>query len=350
MADGYDAAIQSLERSRAAFPVRVAQAGSPAELEALRIEFLGRKSALTAALRQLGALDATQRAALGKHGNELKAFFESELAARQQALGAAPVPGHALDATLPGSAVVQGRLHPITRTIDAILACFLPMGFEVIDGPEVELEYYNFDALNIPREHPSRENFDTFFLDLPSPEPKKGQPLLRSHTSPVQVRVMERRKPPLRIVVPGKVYRPDPLDPSHSFMFHQVEGLMVDDRTSFTDLKGVLDQVLKALFGPKTVTRFRPHFFPFTEPSAEVDIACAACGGKGCSTCRQKGWLEIMGCGMVHPNVFKAVGYDAGKVQGFAFGMGVERIAMLKHGIKDIRVLFENDVRFLEQF
>jgi phenylalanyl-tRNA synthetase alpha chain len=224
------------------------------------------------------------------------------------------------------------------------------MGFEVVEGPEMEFERYNFDSLNIPRDHPSRDSFDTFFVDAPSPEPKKGRLLLRSHTSPVQVRVMERRKPPLRIVVPGKVYRPDPLDPSHSFMFHQIEGLMVDDRTSFADLKGVLEQFVKTLFGASTKTRFRPHFFPFTEPSAEVDIACTSCSGKGCSTCGRKGWLEIMGCGMVHPNVFKAVGYDARTVQGFAFGMGIERIAMLRHGIADIRLFFENDLRFLEQF
>jgi len=220
----------------------------------------------------------------------------------------------------------------------------------VVEGPELELEHYNFDALNIPRDHPSRESFDTFFVDLPSPEPSKGRLLLRSHTSPVQIRVMERRKPPLRIVVPGKVYRPDPLDPSHSFMFHQVEGLVVDQHTSFADLKGVVEQCVKALFGAQTKMRFRPHFFPFTEPSAEVDIACTSCQGAGCPTCGRKGWLEIMGCGMVHPNVFKAVGYDARTAQGFAFGLGVERIAMLKHGITDIRLFFENDLRFLEQF
>jgi phenylalanyl-tRNA synthetase alpha chain len=224
------------------------------------------------------------------------------------------------------------------------------MGFEIVEGPELEFEYYNFDALNIPRDHPSRESFDTFFVNIASPAPKKGKLLLRSHTSPVQIRVMEQRKPPLRIVVPGKVYRPDALDPSHSFMFHQVEGLMVDDRTSFADLKGVLEQFLKALFGPEATVRFRPHFFPFTEPSAEVDLACASCGGRGCSTCGRKGWLEIMGCGMVHPNVLKAVGYDPRRIQGFAFGMGVERIAMLRYGITDIRLFFDNDLRFLEQF
>ena len=327
----------------------IGEAGSLETLERLRVKFLGRKSRLADIMRGLGGLPSEERMAVGKRANAFKSTVETQLASRREALaaaGAAPT----LDVTLPGSAIPQGRLHPITRTIDEILAVFTPMGFEIVEGPETELEYYNFDALNIPRDHPSREAFDTFFLDRPSPEPSKGRLLLRSHTSPVQIRVMERRHPPLRIVVPGAVYRPDPLDPSHSFMFHQVEGLMVDDRTSFADLKGVLDAFLKALFGPQTKTRFRPHFFPFTEPSAEVDIACRSCSGTGCSTCGRKGWLEIMGCGMVHPNVFKAVGYDPARVQGFAFGMGVERIAMLQHGVPDIRLFFENDLRFLEQF
>jgi phenylalanyl-tRNA synthetase alpha chain len=347
MAD--DAPLQELEQLLGEAAASIAQAGSAEALEPLRVKYLGRKSRLSEIMHGLGGLAPEVRGAVGKEANRFKTSIESQLAERRAALAAAPSAA-GLDVTLPGAAVPHGRLHPITRTVDAILSVFTPMGFEIVDGPEVEFERYNFDALNIPKEHPSRESFDTFFLDRPSPDPKKGKLLLRSHTSPVQVRVMERRKPPLRIIVPGKVYRPDPLDPSHSFMFHQVEGLMVDDRTSFADLKGVLDRFLKTLFGPSTKTRFRPHFFPFTEPSAEVDIACASCAGKGCSTCGRKGWLEIMGCGMVHPNVFKAVGYDPAKVQGFAFGMGVERIAMLKHGITDIRLFFENDLRFLGQF
>ncbi len=338
--------IDALSRESTA---ALATAATSSELEAVRVKYVGSKSAVVDVLKQLPSFPPEQRGAVGKAANDFKQTFGAALAARRTAFADAPS-GAAVDVTLPGSAIPQGRLHPITRTIDAVLSMFIPMGFEIIEGPETELEYYNFDALNIPRDHPSRESFDTFFVDLPSPEPKKGRLLLRSHTSPVQVRAMERRKPPLRIVVPGKVYRPDPLDPSHSFMFHQVEGLMVDDRVSFADLKGVLEQFLKALFGVQTKTRFRPHFFPFTEPSAEVDIACSACSGKGCSTCGRKGWLEIMGCGMVHPNVFKAVGYAPGKVQGFAFGMGVERIAMLMHGITDIRLFFENDLRFLGHF
>ena len=322
---------------------------TPTELEQLRVKVLGRKSRLAQIMKSLPQLPADQRAEVGRRANELKASLETQLQARRQALSQGPV-REALDVTLPGRAINPGRLHPITQTLQAILERFRPMGFEIVEGPELEFEYYNFDGLNIPPDHPSRESFDTFFIDLPSPQPKKGRLLLRSHTSPVQVRVMERRKPPLRIIVPGVVYRPDALDPSHSFMFHQVEGLMVDDRTSFADLKGVVEEFLKGLFGPQTKTRFRPHYFPFTEPSAEVDLACSACRGTGCATCGRKGWLEIMGCGMVHPNVFKAVGYDPRTVQGFAFGLGVERIAMLKHGIKDIRLFFENDLRFLGQF
>jgi len=344
-----EALAQQLEALANEAGQAVSDAATPAALEAARVKYLGGKSEILRVLKQLPSFPAEERAAVGKLANDFKRTLENAFALRRAALAEAS-DSAAVDLTLPGSATPQGRLHPITRTIDAILSLFVPLGFEIIEGPEMELEHYNFDALNIPREHPSREAFDTFFVDRPSPEPKKGRLVLRSHTSPVQVRVMERRKPPLRIIVPGKVYRPDPLDPSHSFMFHQIEGLMVDEQTSFADLKGVLEQFVRALFGPKTVTRFRPHFFPFTEPSAEVDIACASCSGKGCPTCGRKGWLEIMGCGMVHPNVFKAVGYDPRRAQGFAFGMGVERIAMLTYGISDIRLFFENDLRFLEQF
>ena len=340
---------QSLAEIRQAFAHDLAAAATPSDLEQLRVKCLGRKSPLASYLKQLGSCAPEQRADLGKALNLAKTEFEGRLAEAAQRLRERPGRA-ALDVTLPGPSPVTGRLHPITQTLQAILGCFVPLGFEIIEGPELEYEWNNFDALNIPVEHPSREAFDTFFVERPSPAPKKGRLLLRSHTSPVQIRVMQNRKPPLRIIVPGKVFRPDPLDASHSFMFHQVEGLMVDDRTSFTDLKGILARCLTQLFGSSTTVRFRPHFFPFTEPSAEVDIACSVCTGKGCATCGQKGWLEIMGCGMVHPNVFRAVGYDAGRVQGFAFGMGVERIAMLKHGIKDIRGFFENDLRFLEQF
>ena len=338
----------NLEKLKEEFDIQLAQANAGGSIELVRVKFLGRKSVVAESLKQLGSLSSEGRAPVGKALNILKTAFERQLAERQRQLAAQPAQAHA-DVTLPGLVPPSGRLHPITQTIERIVDCFVPMGFEIVEGPEIESESNNFDALNIPRDHPSRESFDTFFLDAASPK-RDDQFLLRSHTSPVQIREMRRRKPPLRLLVPGRVYRPDPLDASHSFMFHQIEGLMVDDRTSFADLKGVLEQCLTQLFGPSTKARFRPHFFPFTEPSAEVDIACANCAGKGCSTCGHKGWLEIMGCGMVHPNVFKAVGYNPRAVQGFAFGMGVERIAMLLYGIRDIRLFFENDLRFLEQF
>lgn len=327
----------------------LAAASSSQGLEAARVKYLGAKSEALQVMKGIGSYPPEQRGLVGKLVNDFKKSCEAQLSRRRLALESQPSHG-GLDVTLPGRAVSRGRLHPITQMTQHILAQFVPMGFEVLEGPEMEFEYYNFDALNIPQDHPSRESFDTFFVDLASPQPGKGKLVLRSHTSPVQVRAMEKQRPPLRIVVPGRVFRPDPLDPSHSFMFHQIEGLMVDNKTSFADLKGVVEQVLKALFGPSTKTRFRPHFFPFTEPSAEVDIACTVCGGQGCTTCARKGWIEIMGCGMVHPNVFKAVGYDSQRVQGFAFGMGVERMTMLKYGVKDIRLFFENDARFLEQF
>jgi phenylalanyl-tRNA synthetase alpha chain len=351
-----EAALRDLEQAfaRELAEARTAEARLPhgvrrgQALERLRVTYLGRKSQLASIMKSLGRLPPEERARVGQRANQFKSSLESALAAAAPSAASQAAPS--FDATLPGRAIPQGRLHPITQTIHAIVDCFVLLGFEIVEGPELEFEFYNFDALNIPREHPSREAFDTFFVDAPAPSATLGRPLLRSHTSSVQVRVMQRHKPPLRILVPGKVFRPDPLDASHSFMFHQVEGLMVDERTSFADLKGVLRACLARLFGPATKTRFRPHYFPFTEPSAEVDIACSACGGTGCSTCGRKGWLEIMGCGMVHPNVFKAVGYASPHVQGFAFGMGVERIAMLKHGIRDIRLFFENNLRFLEQF
>jgi len=343
--------------------IRTLQYTAPtaADLETVKARYVGRKSFVADVLKRIGEWPPEQRGTVGKLANKFKRVVEPSLEARRRTLSEQPAL-EPVDVTLPGISPPVGRLHPITQTMAEIIACFVPMGFEVVEGPELEFEFYNFDALNIPPDHPSRETFDTFFIDAPSPAPRKGRLLLRSHTSPVQIRVMQARTPPLRILVPGKVFRPDPLDASHSFMFHQVEGLMVDDRTNFADLKGVLAKFVEQMFGTTTRMRFRPHFFPFTEPSAEVDIACVSCRGvkprrghatirgRGCSTCGHKGWLEILGCGMVHPNVLRAVGYDPTKAQGFAFGLGVERIAMLKHGITDIRLFFENDLRFLEQF
>ncbi len=273
----------------------------------------------------------------------MKQAIEEGLARRQREAASAPAAGQAADWTLPGHPAGVGRLHPITQTIREITALFRPLGFSVVQGPEMETEYHNFEALNIPPEHPSRESFDTFYL-----EGDAGW-LLRSHTSPVQIRFMQRNPPPFRILVPGRVYRPDAVDASHSFQFHQVEGLAVAPGLTFGDLKGVLLAWARGMFGAPARLRFRPHYFPFTEPSAEADLACIFCEGKGCRVCGQKGWLEILGCGMVHPEVFRAVGYVPGTV-GFAFGMGVERIAMLRYGIEDIRLFFENDRRFLAQF
>jgi phenylalanyl-tRNA synthetase alpha chain len=324
---------------------------------------VGKKGILSEILSRLGDLPPEQRPLVGKRANELKnktiAFIkEKEIEFKSIAKSSGK-----FDITLPGIVHEIGRSHPLTQVTEEICAIFNKIGFKIIDSPEIETEFNNFTALNIPLEHPSRDVFDTFYLEQQAtgnrqqaeslqPEACSLKPklLLRSHTSPGQARVMKQYKPPLAVVVPGKVYRPDAVDASHSFMFHQVEGLLVDKEVKFSDLKGALTYFCQELFGKEVRMRFRPHFFPFTEPSAEIDISCIICKGKGCSVCGKKGWLEILGAGLVHPNVFKAVGYPAGKYTGFAFGMGVERIAMLKYGINDIRLFFENDLRFLKQF
>ena len=313
------------------FKAQLAQVGDPQALEAIRISYLGRKGKITNLFRELGSLSQEERPRFGQALNEVKEFAEAEIRRKEESFGAQTVHiDSSFDPTLPGVRPRVGRLHPITQTICEISDIFIRLGFEVVDGQEIETEFYNFTALNIPLNHPSRDAFDTFYTE-------QGH-LLRSQTSTVQIRVMEKRKPPIRIIAPGKVYRPDEVDASHSFMFHQIEGLMVDDKTTFSDLKGIIHLFLRKLFGSNIKMRFRPHFFPFTEPSVEVDVSWG------------KGWLEVLGAGEVNPAVFKAVGYDPKKVQGFAFGLGVERIAMLKYGIKDIRLFFENDLRFLEQF
>ncbi len=324
----------------------IGQVNSPQALEDLRVKYLGRKGVFAQLTSSIPALPPEQRGAFGQQVNALKNKVLSLLDEKQKSLGdgSREAVKASYDINMPGIAREPGRLHPITQIIDEICGIFKQMGFSVVEGPEIETEYNNFTGLNIPLEHPSRDAFDTFYLK------DYDKLLLRSHTSPVQVRSMKSRKPPLAIVVPGRVYRPDAVDASHLFMFHQIEGFMVDDNITFADLKGVLEVFTKAVFGQDIKTRFRPHFFPFTEPSAEVDISCIICKGKGCSACGRKGWLEILGSGMIHPNVFKHVGYDPKKYTGFAFGMGVERIAMLKYGINDIRLFFENDLRFLKQF
>ncbi|MBI2167865.1 MAG: phenylalanine--tRNA ligase subunit alpha [Candidatus Omnitrophica bacterium] len=322
---------------------------TPAQLEEFRIAYLGRKGKVTCLFEALKTAPSEERRTLGQKLNELKNSLEEKLKGRQSGLSASGGrEKEFLDPTLPGIRPASGRIHPLTQTIRRITGIFERLGFEVAEGPEIETEFYNFTALNIPLDHPSRDAFATFYTQVDSP--RESPFLLRSQTSTVQIRVMQKRKPPLRIIAPGRVYRPDRVDASHAFMFHQIEGLMVDERTTFSELKGVLHLFLRQLLGPETKIRFRPHFFPFTEPSAEVDVNCFLCDGRGCSVCGGKGWLELLGAGSVDPAVFEQVGYDPKRVQGFAFGLGVERIAMLMHGISDIRMFLENDLRFLRQF
>jgi phenylalanyl-tRNA synthetase alpha chain len=320
------------------------------KVEEFKIKYLGRKGIISELTGSIPSVPKEQRGQFGQQVNLLKTRIVLLVEEKEKTFFSLPLESKATcsDIGMPGIVQELGRLHPLTQIVDEVCAIFSRMGFSIVEGPEIETEYNNFTGLNIPLEHPSRDAFDTFYLK--SPATAEGKLLLRSHTSPVQIRVMKSRKPPLAIVVPGRVYRPDAVDASHSFMFHQIEGFMVDENIKFSDLKGILEVFAKAVFGNDIKMRFRPHFFPFTEPSAEVDISCIICKGKGCSVCGRKGWLEVLGSGMIHPNVFKNVGYDAKKYTGFAFGMGIERIAMLKHGINDIRLFFENDLRFLKQF
>lgn len=313
-------------------------------LEELKVKALGKKSELMELAKEMKNLSEDIRPEMGKAINDAKEFitnlFEERFNQLQASLRKAKLESEIIDITLPGKPVEKGTFHPITETMDLIKEIFVDMGFDVADGPEVEKVEYNFDALNIPKTHPSRDVQDTFYID--------DTVVLRTQTSPVQVRYMQNHKPPFRMISPGKVYRPD-YDISHTPMFHQTEGLMIGENVSFADLKGILTHFVKKVFG-ETEVRFRPHFFPFTEPSAEMDVQCSVCHGAGCRMCKGTGWVEIMGCGMVHPNVLTTVGYDPNKVSGFAFGMGMERIAMLRYGIDDLRAFFENDVRFLRQF
>ncbi len=334
--------LGEVERIREEFTAKLRQAATLAELEELRVAYLARNGAIPGLVRQISEVPTSERADFGKAVNALKTEAESAYGQACGLVERSRRQGRAFDPTYPAVAVPRGTLHPITQTVRTITRIFRELGFEVVEGREVETEFHNFTALNIPLDHPSREAFDTFYTT-------QGH-LLRSQTSTVQIRVMESRKPPFRLVAPGRVYRPDTVDASHSFMFHQVEGLMVDHATTFADLKGVLDLFLKRLFGVQARTRFRPHFFPFTEPSAEIDVSCLFCKGKGCAVCGRSGWLEVAGAGLVDPAVFAQVKIDASRVQGFAFGLGVERIAMLRHGIHDIRLFYENDIRFLSQF
>ena len=312
-------------------------------LDAVRIEWLGRKAGrITALMKSIPSVPPEERAAFGQAVNALKAAVTERLKARKAALETTRRGGPAVDVTLPGRRLRLGRLHPITRAMLEMVDIFGRLGFAVVEGPEVEDEWHNFVGLNIPPAHPARDPLDNYYL--------KDHVLLRTQTSTVQIRIMENRKPPVRVIAPGRVYRPDTVDAGHSNMFHQLEGLWVEEGVTFADLKSVLSTFARAFFGPSVRTRFQPSYFPFTEPSAEFYVSCLLCGGSGCPACKRTGWIEILGCGMVDPNVFQAVGYDPEKITGFAFGMGIDRQAMLKYGINDIRLLFENDVRFLRQF
>lgn len=319
---------------------------SDADLEQIKIKYLGKKGELTAVLRGMGALSAEERPIIGQLANEVRADIEAAIREKMQAEQAkqleAKLKAEKLDVTMPGSPAPVGHIHPLTRVQRELEDVFIGMGFSIVEGPEVELDYYNFQALNIPENHPARDTQDTFYIT--------DNILLRSQTSPVQVRTMEVQKPPIRIISPGRVYRSDALDATHSPLFHQLEGLVVDKGITMGDLKGTLEIFAKRVFGEKTKIRFRPHHFPFTEPSAEVDVSCFVCGGKGCRLCKGEGWIEILGAGMVHPFVLSNCGIDPEVYSGFAFGLGIERITMTKYGIDDIRLFYENDERFLEQF
>ena len=337
-----------LENIRAESLQAIREALDPAGLDALRVQYLGKKGSLSAVLKQLGSLSAEERPKIGQMANEIRASIEEALKQRADALQSAimekKLRDEALDVTIPGTTVSLGARHPLQIVWDECVDIFVGMGFQVAEGPEIELSEYDFDRLNIPEGHTVREWTDTFYIT----EDEKVH--LRCQTSPVQVRVMEKQKPPIRIVSPGRVFRKDEIDATHSPMFHQMEGLVVDKGITMGDLKGTLNAMLKGLYGPDTVTRFRPHHFPFTEPSCEVDVQCFECHGEGCRVCKGEGWIEVLGAGMVHPRVLAGCGIDPEEYSGFAFGVGLERLAMRRFSISDLRLMFENDVRFLRQF
>ena len=335
---------ETLEKIRAAAMAELNKAD--ADLEGIRVRFLGKKGELTAVLRGMGGLSPEERPVIGQLANDVRAAIEAAIAEKTAELKERMLDRklrhEKLDVTIPGKPTRMGHQHPLSRVQREMEDIFIGMGFQIAEGPEVEYDYYNFQALNIPENHPARDTQDTFYIT--------DNILLRSQTSPVQVRVMEKQKPPIRIISPGRVYRSDALDATHSPLFHQMEGLVVDRGITMSDLKGTLETFAKKMFGESTRIRFRPHHFPFTEPSAEVDVSCFVCGGTGCRVCKGEGWIEILGAGMVHPFVLKNCGIDPEVYSGFAFGMGIERVAMTHYGIDDIRLFYENDERFLEQF
>lgn len=343
-----------IEKIKAEAESELAAAKDSADFERWRNKFLGRKDgAVVQILRGLAQMPIDQRKAVGEAANLLKVALEAALAAREDTAKrdalASQAESSRIDVTIPGTPLIIGRYHPITQTTREIVSAFATMGFQAVEGPEVELDYYNFEALNIPKGHPARDMFDTFWVDYKNDKGERAM-LLRTHTSPMQIRVMEKQKPPVRVVVPGKVFRYEATDATHESVFHQVEGLAVDDNLSLADLKGTLYEFARRLFGANCKVRFRCDYFPFVEPGVDMAIDCFNCGGKGCRICKDTGWLEIMGAGMVHPSVLERVGYDSSQYTGFAFGIGVERVAMLKYGIDDIRHFYANDMRFLRQF
>lgn len=337
---------EALEKIEAAAKEELSACVDPKILEDLRVRFLGKKGELTGILKQMGSLAAEERPIVGQVANKVRADIEEAIASRQSQLKAQRtqerLKEEALDVTLPGRPCPLGHAHPLTQVLEEIEEIFLGMGFEVAEGPEVEYDYYNFQALNIPPNHPARDTQDTFYIN--------GNVLLRSQTSTAQIRVMERQKPPIRVISPGRVYRSDAVDATHSPLFHQIEGLVVDKGVTMADLKGTLELLMTRLYGEDAKIRLRPHHFPFTEPSAEVDVQCFRCGGEGCPMCKGEGYIELLGAGMVHPNVLSGCGIDPEVYSGFAFGMGLERIVMRRYGISDMRLLYENDMRFLSQF
>jgi phenylalanyl-tRNA synthetase alpha chain len=343
--------IPTIDDVRQQFDRDLASAASEADLRAVRDRYLARKGGLVSSLlKAVASAPADERPALGQQANSLKVDIERRIADRVRELEATRAPAGSVDVTLPGRPLPLGRRHPLTIVRDRVEDIFTRMGFEIVEGPELEDDYHNFEALNMPPEHPARDMQDTLYLAAPVPGLGGPATLLRTHTSGMQIRYMETRQPPVRILSPGRVYRRDNLDLTHTPMFSQFEGLVVDERISLADLKGILFTFAREMFGADTRARFRPSFFPYTEPSAELDISCIRCGGSGCAVCKQSGWLEILGSGMVHPAVLEAVGYDPDRYSGFAFGMGIERVAMLKYDVGDIRLFYENDLRFLEQF
>ncbi len=337
---------EMLEKIKTEAAAAIEAAADLKALDDIRVKYLGKKGEITAVLRGMGALSAEERPIVGALANTVREEIETLLSSKNEALAAKAMEekmaAEKIDVTISAKRAVQGKLHPLSQVLSEIKDIFIGMGFSIADGPDVELDYYNFEALNIPKNHPARDTQDTFYIN--------DNVVLRTQTSPVQVRVMEKQKPPIRVIAPGRVYRSDAVDATHSPLFHQIEGLVVDKGITMGDLKGTLETFVKALYGEDAKVRFRPHHFPFTEPSAEVDVSCFVCGGEGCRVCKGEGWIEILGAGMVHPKVLSGCGIDPEEYSGFAFGLGLERIAMRRYDIDDLRLFFENDLKFLKQF